>query len=135
MGLVLPFDQGISNSEEQFWVMVLRAGRMDVEQAFKVLMNYFGLLKNNSKYIASSHPPTGLDLVFQQQVTIPLIIWIFCYNHLYILKVHRILQHRDSNGRRVAILRPGKWEPDNVHLNDAFCGGYAIAELVARETK
>ena len=46
-----------------------------------------------------------------------------------------MLKHRDQYGRRVYIYRPGKWNPDKVHFNEIFCGGYALSELVAMETK
>jgi hypothetical protein len=46
-----------------------------------------------------------------------------------------MLEHRDQHGRRVYIYRPGQWNPDLHHFDAAFCGGYALCELVARETK
>ena len=46
-----------------------------------------------------------------------------------------VLQHRDSNGRRILIDRPGTWDPDQVPFHDAFCGGYVFNELISRETK
>ena len=54
--------------EDRFWLMVLRAGSMDPEQAFQVLINYLTIMNTYPHYFASSRPPTKVDLTFQQKV-------------------------------------------------------------------
>ena len=57
MGLTLPFlkDNKLSGEEKtdlenKFWLMVLRAGAMDSEISYQVLMNYkYGFHRNNYK--------------------------------------------------------------------------------------
>ena len=75
MGLTLPFlkdnklsDEEKTDLENKFWLMVLRAGAMDSENAFQVLINYIGIINNHPEYFAASKPPTKLDSVFQQKV-------------------------------------------------------------------
>ena len=48
--------------------MVLRAGGMDPEKGFEVLMNFIRITNNYPDYFAASKPPTKLDCVFQQKV-------------------------------------------------------------------
>ena len=33
------------------------------------------------------------------------------------------------------LMPPGRWDPEKISVLDVFCGGFALAELVARETK
>ena len=54
--------------ESKFWLMVLRAGGMDPEKGFEVLMNFIRITNNYPDYFAASKPPTKLDCVFQQKV-------------------------------------------------------------------
>ena len=46
-----------------------------------------------------------------------------------------MLEHRDQNGRRVYVFRPGRWDPDIISVFDVFCGGYALSEMISMETK
>ena len=46
-----------------------------------------------------------------------------------------MLEQRDQHGRRVMVWKTGNWNPDEVHFNDVFGGGYALCELLAQETK
>ena len=46
-----------------------------------------------------------------------------------------MLEHRDQNGRRVYIFRPGRWDPDIISVYHVFCGGYALSEMISMETK
>ena len=50
-------------------------------------------------------------------------------------QIHNVLEHRDQHGRRIYIFRPGRWDPDKISLQDMFCGGYAMSEMIAMETK
>ena len=75
-GLIFPFlmDDKLSETskealERRFWLMVLRSGEMDPDEAYKVLKNYLNMLKEHPDYFAASHPPTKLDFTFQQQVS------------------------------------------------------------------
>ena len=54
--------------EKYFWLKILRAGGMDVESAWKVMINYINLINNNPAYFTKAHPPAKLDLTYQQQV-------------------------------------------------------------------
>ena len=124
--------------EKYFWLKILRAGGMDVESAWKVMINYINLLNNNPAYFTKAHPPAKLDLTYQQQV-------ITSYNYVHLLchlqlqgvsfQIHNVLEHRDQHGRRIYIFRPGHWDPDKISLQDMFCGGYAMSEMIAMETK
>ena len=74
-GLIFPFlmDNKLNESNKEalkrrFWLMVLRSGEMDPDEAYKVLKNYLRMLKEHPEYFSASHPPTKLDFTFQQQV-------------------------------------------------------------------
>ena len=53
---------------DNFWLLVLRAGGMDPDQACKVFKEYILIMKNYPQYFAASKPPTKMDFIFQQQV-------------------------------------------------------------------
>ena len=61
-------DEEKNKLESKFWLMVLRAGGMDPEKAFEVLMNFIRIMNQYPDYFAASKPPTKLDRVFQQKV-------------------------------------------------------------------
>ena len=81
IGLVLPFlaEEGLTEEqklylEQRFWIMVLRAGAMDAEKAFEVLMKYLKIMHTFPQYFASSKPPTKMDYIYQQQVVFVLVL-------------------------------------------------------------
>ena len=106
----------MDNFIPRFWLMVLRSGGMDPYEAYKVLKNYLRMIKEDSQYFNASYSTSKLEFVFGQQI-------------------QKMLDHRDQYGRRVITYRAGQWNPDKIHFNDVFCGGYALCELVAMETK
>ena len=61
-------DEEKNDFESKFWLMVLRAGGMDPQRAFEVLMNFIRIMNQYPEYFAASKPPTKLDCVFQQKV-------------------------------------------------------------------
>ena len=56
---------------------------MDVECAWKVMINYINLINNNPAYFLKAHPPAKLDLTYQQQVFIIYRFNIIIHNFNY----------------------------------------------------
>ena len=46
-----------------------------------------------------------------------------------------LIPHRDKFGRRVCIIRPGFWNPDQFKFPDLFCTIFQLYEVVAQEEK
>lgn len=46
-----------------------------------------------------------------------------------------LMNQRDQFGRRVMAFIAGKWNPDDVHVNDLYCFSYMLSELMAVEPK
>ena len=73
--LVLPFlqDETLSDEEKKcleqhFWLMFLRSGEMNPEEALKVLKNYLSMMKDRPQYFEASYSPYRLDMIYQQMV-------------------------------------------------------------------
>merc|ERR1711971_67335 len=101
--------------DDPFFLMYLRAGLMSPNQGFQVMKNYFNLRSSNPEYFLRS---TQLE---------------FLAREVYSKQIHVMLPNRDREGRRVYIFRPGRWDPDKIALQDLFCAGYMLCEMVVRE--
>ena len=73
--IVLPFlkeeelsDEEKDSLEQDFWLMFLRSGEMNPEEAFKVLKNYLSMMKDRPQYFEASYSRFRLDMIYQQMV-------------------------------------------------------------------
>ena len=73
--LVLPFlrdkelgDEEKDSLERDFWLMFLRSGEMNPEEAFKVLKNYLSMMKDRPQYFEASYLRFRLNMIYQQMV-------------------------------------------------------------------
>ena len=73
--IVLPFlkeeelsDEEKDSLEQDFWLMFLRSGEMNPEEAFKVLKNYLSMMKDRPQYFEASYSRFRLNMIYQQMV-------------------------------------------------------------------
>ena len=73
--LVLPFlkDEKLNDEEKEsleqgFWLMFLRSGEMNPEEALKVLKNYLSMMKDKPQYFEALYSQYRLDMIYQQMV-------------------------------------------------------------------
>ena len=73
--LVLPFlkdeklnDEEKESLEQEFWLMFLRSGEMNPEEALKVLKNYLSMMKDKPQYFEALYSQYRLDMIYQQMV-------------------------------------------------------------------
>ena len=73
--LVLPFlkDEKLNveekeSLEQDFWLMFLRSGEMNPEEALKVLKNYLSMMKDKPQYFEALYSQYRLDMIYQQMV-------------------------------------------------------------------
>ena len=74
--IVLPLlqDEELSDEEKEslerdFWLIFLRSGEMNPEEAFKVLKNYLSMMKDRPQYFEASYSRFRLDMIYQQMVS------------------------------------------------------------------
>merc|ERR1711936_935444 len=100
---------------EDYLTIYLRAGAWDVAQALKVLNSFYNLGLNYHPYVEMSIP-SKLDHVWQE-------------------KLSSVCETRDKFGRRVVILKLGKWNPDTIPVTHWFASCFVLFELLTKEVK
>ena len=108
---------------DDFLLRVLRAGTktgqtFNIENATQLLLNFTSMMASVPRYFAPAWEEGHKSL-----------------RKGYAQQAHTMLTHRDSQGRRVYIWRPGFWNPDVVGFDTVFACGYALMELIALEDK
>jgi len=108
--LFVPEDDG-------FYLMFLRGGQMQPSVALDIMIAYFSMRRDHFNYFQGFREVESLiETTFSQ-------------------KIHGMLPHRDGEGRRIYVFRPGKWNPDKVPFTSVFCAGVMLCEMVAREER
>jgi len=105
----------IRDREPGIYIRFLRAGAWDVEFAHQVVRSYTQLGSKYPNYCLRAIPSK--------------------LQHAYSFKLNMMSEKRDKFGRRVYILRMGRWDPDKLTIEDFFASSYLLFELVAREAK
>jgi len=103
--------------DDEFFLKFLRGGNMEPEAAFRVLQAFFTLRKSHPRYFKSC---LNLENLIRTTYDVP---------------ITTMLPHRDADGRRVFVFRPGLWNPDKVPFADIFCSGYTLCEMTSREER
>jgi len=93
----------------------LRAGAWDVTAALAVLNNFYSLGLNYKPYVEMSFP-SKLGHVWREQL-------------------NTVCEKRDRFGRRVLLMRLGKWDPDTIPVEHFFASVFVLLEMVTREVK
>jgi len=96
-------------------IKFLRAGCWDLEAALTVMRNY---LESGNLYmgIVRESVPAKLNKVWSE-------------------KLNAVTEYRDVQGRRIYIYRPGKWNPDNITVEQFFASQYCMFELMSDEIR
>ncbi|XP_052085433.1 alpha-tocopherol transfer protein-like [Mytilus californianus] len=87
-------------TDDAFLLRFLRAKKFDYERAFNLIMTHFKM-RIDSAELFEGLRPSAVKQVLEAGVT-------------------GVLPHRDKLGRRVIVLRPGKWNPSKFGINDVF---------------
>jgi len=56
-------------------------------------------------------------------------------DHVWSAVVNSVSQTRDQFGRRVVILKLGKWDPDLIPVEEWFASTFVLLEVLTKETK
>jgi len=56
-------------------------------------------------------------------------------NKVWSEKLNAVTEYRDVQGRRIYIYRPGKWNPDNITVEQFFASQYCMFELMSDEIR
>merc|ERR1711963_824643 len=101
--------------EEAFLVRFLRGSNWDVDIAAGLIAGSHRMIQDYYPYM-SAGPPSALEHVWKRDL-------IFSP------------ESRDNEGRRVVVLRLGRWPPSEVPLFDFFTGVFTLFELVVQEAR
>ncbi|XP_050418583.1 alpha-tocopherol transfer protein-like isoform X1 [Patella vulgata] len=103
-----------SRLDSEFLVRFLRAKKFDQERAFNLVKSYYKIRKDNPEMFKDM-VPSAVDCVIESKVT-------------------GVLDHTDKQGRKVMIVRPGKWDPSQCPLMDIFKLNYlTLSKLIEDE--
>ena len=80
------------------------------------MKNYEQFMKQNPTYFEKMGDFVKLQPVFDAQI-------------------NTMLEHRDEDGRRVYVYRPGRSDPDVVKFSDIFMALFSFSEMVSEEPK
>ena len=95
--------------DQDFLLKMLRGAGFSVDGAIRLTLSYVAMMREYTSYLAPAFDPK-MELVrtgFSQQI-------------------HHVLPHRDCFGRRIHLLRPGKWIPDTIPFPVVFCCGLVM---------
>lgn len=101
--------------EEAFLVRFLRGANWDVEEAGRLIATSHKMIQDYFPYM-SSGPPSALEHVFKRDLIFSPAM-------------------RDSDGRRLVLIRLGAWPPNEVPLCDFFTAIFTLFELVVQEDR
>merc|ERR1719309_1021821 len=98
-----------------YLTIYMRAGAWNVTDALAVLNGYYSIGQNYRPYVEMSIP-SKLEHVWKE-------------------KLNTVLEKRDKFGRRVLIMRLGKWDPDTIPVEHFFASTFVLLETVTKEVK
>uniref|UniRef100_A0A8W8NGF0 CRAL-TRIO domain-containing protein n=2 Tax=Magallana TaxID=2171616 RepID=A0A8W8NGF0_MAGGI len=87
-------------TDDAFLLRFLRAKKFEYDRAYNLLVSHFQMKKENPKLFENLRP-SAVKHVLEAGVT-------------------GVLPHRDKEGRRVIIFRPGLWDPSRFPIDDVF---------------
>lgn len=89
-----------SRTDSLFLLRFLRVRKFNVPEAFRLIQNYYRIRLENTELFKDLHPSAQ--------------------KHLFDLQCQSFLQDTDAQGRKVFVLRIGKWKPGVCMLDDMF---------------
>lgn len=105
----------ICSSRDEFLIKFLRAKKFDYEKSFKMLQRYCAMRSRSPQNFGKSLPSLGKAVLECELQT--------------------VLPHRDSQARRVMILRLGRWDTSYTTPEDIFSTNLMCLELLAKEQR
>merc|ERR1711990_152005 len=101
--------------DDNYLLIYLRAGEWDVTKAMEILSKFYSLGVDYKQYVQHSIP-SKLD-------------------HVWSAQVNSVSNIRDKFGRRVVILKLGKWDPDLIPVEEWFASTFVMLEVLTKEVK
>ncbi|XP_060565186.1 alpha-tocopherol transfer protein-like isoform X3 [Ruditapes philippinarum] len=100
-------------TDDAYLLRFLRAKKFDYDRAFNLIMKHFSMRADEkNKQLFDNLLPSTVKHVLDAGVT-------------------GVLPHRDKQGRRVMIFRPGKWDPSKYAIDDIFRANFiSLTKLV-----
>ncbi|XP_061183887.1 alpha-tocopherol transfer protein-like [Saccostrea echinata] len=101
-------------TDDVFLLRFLRAKKFDYDRAYNLILTHFQMKKENPKLFENLRP-SAVKHVLEAGVT-------------------GVLPHRDKEGRRVIIFRPGRWDPSRFPVDDVFRTNFmTISKIIQDE--
>eukprot|EP00092_Neocalanus_flemingeri_P028620 GFUD01031078.1.p1 GENE.GFUD01031078.1~~GFUD01031078.1.p1 ORF type:complete len:311 (-),score=69.07 GFUD01031078.1:154-1086(-) len=102
--------------DEAMMIRFLRAGNWDLEHAMKMFLHHMEHTRKFLPFMGGSGFPSELEHVYQEKL-----VWVSPY--------------RDQHGRRVLLLRLGKWNPDTVSSKQLYTATSHLFQIISSEPK
>ncbi|KAK3602096.1 hypothetical protein CHS0354_029519 [Potamilus streckersoni] len=101
-------------TDDGFLLRFLRAKKFDLERALTLIVKHYQMKAENPE-LMSNLRPSAVKHVLEAGVT-------------------GVLHHRDREGRKVIIFRPGLWDPEKFGLGDIFRTNFiTLSKLIEDE--
>ncbi|KAK3087066.1 hypothetical protein FSP39_001176 [Pinctada imbricata] len=100
-------------TDDAFLLRFLRAKKFDYDRAFNLLLTHYQMRKNNAELFCNLRP-SAVKHVLEAGVT-------------------GVLPHRDKNGCKVIVFRPGLWDPGRFPLDDVFRTNFMTMSKIVQD--
>lgn len=99
--------QGLNaRTDDEFLLRFLRARKFDYDRAYNLLLNFYKMKAENRELFVHLKPST--------------------VRHVLDADVIAPLENRDREGRRIILIKPGKWHPDKFPIFDNYKTWFVI---------
>ncbi|XP_029650679.1 alpha-tocopherol transfer protein-like [Octopus sinensis] len=95
-----------ARTDDAFLLRFLRARKFDYDRAFSLLLNFYRMKAENKDLFVDLKPSTIQHVLRSGLLT--------------------ALEHRDREGRKVIVLKPGRWNPETFPLFDMYKTWFVI---------
>ncbi|XP_002735756.1 alpha-tocopherol transfer protein-like [Saccoglossus kowalevskii] len=99
--------------DDSFLIRFLRVRKFDVRRAFKTLVHYYEVRSQYKDIFSDFTPSTVLEILEDQ--------------------VHLLLPSRDKDGRRIFIVKPGRWDPSRYTITACFKATLLLIEMLTED--
>ncbi|XP_022291415.1 alpha-tocopherol transfer protein-like isoform X2 [Crassostrea virginica] len=101
-------------TDDAFLLRFLRAKKFEYDRSYNLILSHFQMKKENPKLFENLRP-SAVKHVLEAGVT-------------------GVLPHRDKEGRKVMVFRPGLWDPSRFPIDDVFRTNFlTLSKLIQEE--
>eukprot|EP00091_Calanus_sinicus_P001672 TRINITY_DN11699_c0_g1_i2.p1 TRINITY_DN11699_c0_g1~~TRINITY_DN11699_c0_g1_i2.p1 ORF type:complete len:264 (-),score=48.04 TRINITY_DN11699_c0_g1_i2:373-1164(-) len=108
--------QDFDNMDETQMIRFLRAGNWDIKHSMAIFLRHMEHTRKFLPFMGGSGFPSEIEFVYREKL-----VWVSPY--------------RDQHGRRVLLLRLGKWNPDTITSKQLYTATSHLFQIISFEPK